>query len=295
MKKLTGFLWLGVFALLSLASCEKPGLSPDTLADIADMNAIAVTADTASGNAIYIINTCRRGEQHRDSVALSALPAAVGTYLSATYPGYTFKKAYRVLTHAGGNEGYIVVIQFEDKPVGLKFDSEGSFIKVFEQRERRDLRGKGWRAGGRFDCRDGLHRDSIALSSLPAAIKSYFSANFPQDTLLHALINKDGSYIVVSASGGMFASIFKSDYTFIRRVPLPAPGGRRAPLPESGLPAAIKNYLTATYPSYVVNKAFAVKTKSAVMAYIVLIDVNATKLVLRFDGNGNFVKNLAIK
>jgi hypothetical protein len=295
MKKLTKLLCLiGTIAVLGLASCEKAALTSDTMSAIADLNALAVGADSTSDDAIYIINTCKRGD-HRDPVAFSALPASIGSYLTANYPGYTFKKAFQVSNSSDANDGYIVVVQFENKPVGLKFDNTGNFVKVFEQRERRDLRGKGWRHGGHFDCRDGLQRDTLSLSALPSGIKSYFSANYPADTLLHALTNKDGSYLVLSANNGLFVNIFKSDNTFIKRVQLPAPGGKRAQITESSLPAATKNYLSATYPSYVFKKAFAVKINSAVQGYVVLIDANATKYALRFDANGNFVKTLAVR
>jgi hypothetical protein len=295
MKKLTKILCLfGAVALLGLASCEKAALNSDTASLIANLNAVAVTADTTSGDAVYIINTCHHGDR-RDSVAFSSLPASVGTYLTANYPGYTFKKAFKVVTPSSANDGFIVIIQFEDKPVGLKFDNSGNFVKVFEQRERRDLNGKGWRLGGRFDCRDGMHRDTIALSALPASIKSYYSSSFPHDTLLHAVTNKEGNYIVLSADNGMFATIFKNDNAFIRRVQLPAPGGKMTAIAENALPAAVVSYLSTTYPSYTFHKAVVVKINSTIQGYVVLIDANATKYALRFDASGNFVKNLAIK
>lgn len=55
MKTLTKIYCLfAAIALLGLASCEKPGLTSDTLSAIADLNAIAVTADTTSDDAILI-------------------------------------------------------------------------------------------------------------------------------------------------------------------------------------------------------------------------------------------------
>lgn len=298
MKTLTklGSLFAAV-AILGLASCEKSentSASIDSISAIAELNAIAATSDTTSDDAPYIINTCKRGEQ-RDSVAFSSLNASIGSYLTANYPGYTFQKAFKVLDASDVLAGYVVIIQFESKPVGLKFDASGTFVKVLEQRERRDLKGKGWRPGGRFDLRDGLGRDTIALSALPAGIKTYFSANYAQDTLLHALSVKDGGYVVISSNKGMFATIFKSDYSLIKRVQLPAPGGKEAPIAQSALPANVLSYLSATYPSYVFGKAFVSKNNSAVQGYVVLIDANGTKYAIRFDASGNFVKNLAIK
>lgn len=284
-------------AVLGLASCEKSDLasnSADGISAITELNAIAATSDTTSETAPYIINTCKRGEE-RDSVAFSSLNTSIVTYLTSNYPGYTFQKAFKVLDPSDAVTGYVVVIQFESKPVGLKFSSSGTFEKVLEQRERRDLKGKGWRPGGRFDMRDGLGRDTIALSALPTGIKTYFSTNYAQDTLLHALTVKDGSYVVISANSGMYATIFKSDNTFVKRVQLPAPGGKGSPIAQSALPSNVLSYLSTTYPSYVFDKAFVSKSNSTIQGYVVLLDANGTKYAIRFDASGNFVKNLAIK
>jgi hypothetical protein len=298
MKRLTKLSYLfASVAILGLASCEKSEIasnSTGTISAIAEMNAIAATADTSSATAPYIINTCKRGEQ-RDSVAFTALSASIKTYLTANYPGYTFQKAFKVLDTSSAVTAYVVVIQFESNPVGLKFDASGTFEKVLEQRERRDLQGKGWRPGGRFDCRDGLGRDTIALTAIPVGIKTYLSANYAQDTLLHALTVKDGSYVVISANKGLFATIFKSDYSFVKRIQLPAPGGKGTSIAQSALPANITSYLSTTYPSYVFDKAFVSKINSTVQGYVVLLDANGTKYAIRFDASGNFVKNLAIK
>ena len=40
---------------------------------------------------------------------------------------------------SGNITGYVVIIQFDGNPVGLKFDASGNFILVLEQREGRDL------------------------------------------------------------------------------------------------------------------------------------------------------------
>jgi hypothetical protein len=285
---------LAVVAMMALVSCSKDSLTANKLSLAESLNALAVAADTTSDNAVYIIHTCDRGSR-RDSVSFSSLPAPVATYLTANYSGYTFTKAFKVTTKAGAADGFIVVIQFNGKPVGLKFDTAGTFVKVFEQREKRDLDGKGWRQGGRFDARDGLGRDTIAISALPAAIKTYFASNYASDTLLHAATVKDGSILVISANNGLFATAFKSDNTFIKRGALPAPPGKKIAIAQTALPVTIQSYLTTTYPSYVFDKAFSVKVNAVLKGYVVLIDANATKYAIQFDANGIFVKNLAVR
>jgi hypothetical protein len=69
---------------------------------------------------------------------MSGLPAAITDYLTTNYSGYTFQKAYTDKDSSGTISGYVVIIQFNGNPVGLKFDASGNFINVLEQREGRD-------------------------------------------------------------------------------------------------------------------------------------------------------------
>lgn len=78
------------------------------------------------------------------------------------------------------------VIYYNNKPVGLLFDSAGAFVRVLEQRERGDLNGSGHHNGGRFEHRDGKGRDTVALNALPPAVTAYFASNYFNDTLVKA-------------------------------------------------------------------------------------------------------------
>ncbi len=173
--------------------------------------------------------------------------------------------------------------------MGIKFDASGTYIKVPEQREGRDLLGEGWHRGGCFDMRDGEHRDTIALSSLPANIVSYMATNYPSDTLLKAFIKRDGDYVVISRNNGLYATIFNSAGVFINHMALPSRQGTITPLDLGSLPASITNYLAATYPGYIFDKAFSFSHNGVLQGYAVVIDSNNTKYCLLFDASGNFL------
>ena len=247
---------------------------------------------TATSDAVFIVNTAPE-DATRDSVTAADLPASISTYLSTNYSGYTLKKAFKVSLN-GSLDSYIVVIFYNGKPVGLKFDAEGNFVRVFEQRERGDLRGRGWKRGGRFDGRDGQHRDTIALSSLSAAITTYFQLTYPTDTLLHAFVNKDGSTVVVSTNNGLYATAFSSTGVFLKRAQIFPHQGRKTMVAEADLPAAISAYLSTSYPGYVFDRAFAIKSNNVVLAYVVLINANNTRYALEFNAAGTFVRNAVI-
>ncbi|MCW3113879.1 MAG: hypothetical protein JWR18_2275 [Segetibacter sp.] len=283
--------------LAAFASCKKDA-SVENAAEVnqstvAAAQAIAISA-ASGGDSVYVIGACSPG--HRtDSIAFSSLPATVGTYLAANYSGYTFRKAFTDKDSAGTVAGYVVVIDFNGKPVGLKFDATGAFVRVLEQREGRDLKGHGWHHGGRFDDRDGNKRDTIAISALPAAISSYLSSNYAQDTLVRAFRGKDSSIVVLSINNGVYATVFTSTNTFVKRDVLPSRPGRPTSISQEALPATVQTYLSATYPNYVFKHAVVVKSNGAVAGYAVFIDANSTRYAVGFDAAGNFVKAVTVR
>jgi hypothetical protein len=316
MKKLSKLNYLmlcGMAALTVLASCQKQtGLTPtDNSATFANAIQVSlagtttVTTTTTGGtvtttpvttSGIFIVKCYKNGDK-KDSVTFASLPTAIGTYLTANYAGYTFQKAFKISTSAGAVDSYVVVINFNGKPVGLKFDASGNFVQVFEQREGHDIDGdKGWHAGGCFGDRDGGHHDTLAISALPTTIKTYLATNYPTDTLLHAAVNFDATYVVISANKGLFATSFTSGGTFIARVQLMPRPERHVSIAQADLPSTVSTYLTTTFPAYVFNKAFVEKSSAGVIqGYVVLITVNSTREIVLFDASGTFVKSVVLR
>ena len=287
--------YLVIAGIAVLSACKKENaassLNPTGTA-LSSSSVIAaaasVSASGASTDSVYIVQPCARGSQ-RDSISQGDLPAAVTSYLTANYSGYTFGKAFSIINSSGTITGYVAVIYYNNNAVGIEFDSSGNFVKVLEQREKGDLDGKGWHNGGRFEDRDGARRDAVALSSLLPAIQSYIAANFASDTLVQAFKNRDSSFLVLSKNNGVFATLFDASGNFIKRVQLPAKAGNCQGIEESALPANVISYLAASYPNYVFKKAFVVSTGGTLKGYIVVIDANNTKYALLFDGSGTFV------
>lgn len=293
-----------LFASLAViaVSCKKENsVSTDdasvavTQAAVADMGAIAISgAGTGSRDSLYVIGACDRN-QRRDSIAFSNLPAAAKTYLSTNYAGYTAQKAYVTKDSSGTVKGYVAIIQYNGKPIGVQFDASGAFVRVLEQREGHDLHGDGFHQGGHFDDRDGMKRDTIALSALPAAIKSYYTANYAKDTLVRAFRNRDSSIIVLSSNNGLFATAFTATGTFISRAQLPSHQGPPTSIELSALPSKAQSYLTATYPNYVYKHGFKIMSGTTIQGYVVFIDANATKYAVEFDASGTFVRAVTVR
>ncbi|MEO8415208.1 MAG: PepSY-like domain-containing protein [Ginsengibacter sp.] len=284
------------YLLVFLVSCSKeksvvnPGVNA---AAINTSRAVAVGTSSTSNDSIYVVGTCAHGHQ-LDSISITGLPAMIIGYLAGNYTGYTFQKAYTDKDSSGNIAGYVVIIQFNGNPVGVKFDASGNFLNVLEQREGHDLAGEGWHKGGRFDDRDGKYKDTVSMTSLPAAIAAYFNTNYPQDTLIRAYKNRDSSYIVFSIDDGAFATMFAADGSLIRRTELQQPRGGIMAINQSALTAAVQSYLSSTYPNYVFKQAFSFSENGAMVGYVVCIDANGTKYAVQFDASGNFVQAITL-
>jgi hypothetical protein len=315
MKKLSKFNHLVLCGFVALAtalsSCQKANVkstdTEDAKLDAAILSAQAIQLTAASTGsvpsslvglssvAVFAVGAYPPGGK-KDSVTFASLPAAIGTYLTANYAGYTVQKTFKVFTAAGVADGYVVVILFNGKPVALRFDTAGTFVSVLKQCERHDMgAGPGWHPGGRFGDRDGQHRDTVAISALPAAVKTFFSTNYKTDTLLHAALNMDGSYSVISANKGLYITTVSATGTLLSRIQIsPRPDNHTA-VAESALLPAITTYLTTAFPGYVFDKAFVEKAGTEVIGYDVFVTVNGTRHAILFDAAGRFVKNIPIR
>jgi hypothetical protein len=298
-----------LFAVMSIiSSCKKDASSTSKTsstsatttsisARVADGAIVLAASDTAGPgkkDTLYLIN-CFPPSQQPDTVAASALSSSITTYLSSNYSGYTFQKAFAI-DSAKTLIGYVVVIKYNGNFVGLKFTASGTFVKVLEQMMSQDMNNpQGCHPGGPFGDRGQPGRDSVALSALPAAVLSYFDKTYPADTLLHAFVTPDTTYVLISKDKGLFATNVSAAGKLINRMqlmpPMPFPP---KPVAQSALPAAIATYLTSTYPGYVFNQAFADMNGNTTVGFDVFITVNSTNYMVHFDASGNYVSAVTL-
>lgn len=306
LKKMNAYGLAALLLIIGATSCKKELSSNNNnnpgsvVVTSSTSSTIAVATDsTSSGgtgstsDSVYIIHPCEHGV-HRDTIAAADLSATIQSYLSTNYSGYTFLKAFAVKDTTGTVKGYVVIIRYNGKPVGLQFNADGTFVKVLEQRERGDLDddGPGWHRGGLFDCRDGEHRDTLSLSALPTTIITYMNSTYASDTLVRAFTLKNGNILVISKDSSLYATVFTSTGVFIKRVVIPSPVG--LVIAVATLPDAALNYLSTTYPNYVLDKAFSITTGGTLRGYVALINANNTRYSVAFDASGNFVAAKAI-
>lgn len=298
--------WLpALLALLvtgaTLTSCTKEN-SDQEEAFNADASTIAVAASETGGisgtqeDSVYVMHECKEDDS-RKTVTEASLPATISTYLSTNYNGFTFHKALGIYEKGDDNslKGYIVIIYFNQKPVALRFNADGNFKKVLEQREKKDVRGKGWHLGGRFQHRNGMMQDTIAISALPASVLTFFKVTYGGDTITRAYKVHQNGYLLISVNNGVYATAFQATGAFFKRVKLHAREGKATAVEAAALPASITAYLTATYPGYVFNRAFSIALNGTLKGYVVVIDANNTRYGIAFDAQGNFEAAKVIK
>lgn len=303
-------------AVTALTSCKKDSATTDNSAtkatastvDAATTISLGIVATTSGNNvtkdSLYLVN-CKGKHDKKEPVAASALSSAITTYLTANYSGYTFDRAFKVSDSTGVVINYIVVIKYNNAFVGLKFAADGTFVSVLEQMLGGDMRGPGpgpgpgpgFHPGGPFENRGGIRNDTIAISALPAAIKTAFTTAYPKDTLLHAAIAPDSTYLLLSKNAGLYATAISKTGTVLKHDLLPKPGngrGKPTEVTQASLPAAISTYLTTTYPGYVFDKAFSINDNGTLQGYDVLITVNNTHYAVSFNASGSFVRAVTL-
>jgi hypothetical protein len=305
MKIKTFYPCLVMLITLSIfSSCKKDLTTASTTKTTSLLPQSTITADGAiaisaaasnSRDSIYMVNCFPPRGGKLDSVAFSALPAAIGTYLTENYSGYTFVKAFAV-DSAKVLSNYIVVIKYNNSFIGLKFTSIGTFVNVLEQKDGANMGngGPGWHPNGPFCDRGGVQHDTIALSAIPTAVLNYFKTTYPADTLLHASITPDTTYILISKDIVLYATNISSTGSLLKRIKIEQNGGINVAIDATDLLPAITTYLTSTFPGYVLNKAFAEGDRDGVIGYHVFITVNTTNYVVDFSAQGAFLKTTVI-
>jgi hypothetical protein len=277
------FLFLGLLAvsMLSLNSCQKEDLLGDELMS---------SSKTTNGSSATLTSTDdRHGRPRPTPIDVSELPTTVTDYVTANYADGTIE-------HAGTlqNGNYVVMVENADgTKVGLMFDSTGAFVQELPPPP----------AGGPGGCGLGGHPTSVDVSTLPATITDYVTANYADGTIEHAGTLQNGNYVVMveNADGTKVGLMFDSTGAFVQELPPPpaggpgggGPGGGNHPHPTpidiSALPSSVSSYVTANYAGYTIQRAGTLPDGS----YVIFIkNADGSKVGLLFDASGNFVQQL---
>jgi predicted proteasome-type protease len=267
------------------STIEKAGTLPNGNYMVmiqADGSQPVVLVFDASGNFVEVAPLPPHGgdRPHPTPIDISTLPASITDYVTANYAGSTIEKAG---TLPNGN--YMVMIQADgSQPVVLVFDASGNFVEVAPLPQ-------GGGHGG-----DRPHPTPIDISTLPASITDYVTANYAGSTIEKAGTLPNGNYMVMIQADGSqpVVLVFDASGNFVEVAPLPPHGGghggdrpRPTPIDISTLPASITDYVTANYAGSTIEKAGTLPNGN----YMVMVQADGSQpVVLVFDASGNFVE-----
>ncbi|MBO0930534.1 PepSY-like domain-containing protein [Fibrella aquatilis] len=133
----------------------------------------------------------------RDSltvVAISALPAAITTYITANYAGATVDVAAK-----DANRGYVVMITQNGQRKALLFNLDGTF----SQEVVRGVKG---------------NYSVVAASTLPANVTTYITTNYAGSSIKLVGKSTTGQYkvFIQTATGQLVELSFAADGTFVQ-------------------------------------------------------------------------------
>ena len=211
MKKVL-FLLTAVSGLF-LASCKTQEVTPDTSLDEVFSSMASSAARTAAVNDTVTKGKCKG---NLTSIDAATLPSSVTTYINTNYAGAAIKFAGK------DDKGQFVVgLSLNGVDTGLLFDANGAFVQKLE----------------RYGAKAKL--TEVAITSLPASISAYVTANYAGYTIKRAGSDADGNLIVGLDNGtGHKVLKFTSAGVFKEELQIPphgkGQGGPGGPKPNGG-------------------------------------------------------------
>jgi hypothetical protein len=151
-----------------ISACTQTSVDSASSVSLADARIASVTSTSA------VSGTCVKGSSET-VVSASSLPAAVLTYLSTNYAGYTLVQAEQGTNLNGGATYYEVRFTYNGATKELHFDMTGAVLAETGRGKGKDKGGSG-----------GNTEVVITADKLPAAALTYLTTNFSGYTLVQA-------------------------------------------------------------------------------------------------------------
>ncbi|MBA4853108.1 hypothetical protein [Emticicia sp. BO119] len=201
-------------ALLSiyLTACNKDTLSPlDSQSISAAENAIT---DGLRGQAP---GDSTQKRPQLTNVDLGNLSATITDYINKTYAGAILKKAGK---DKEGN--FHVVIEKDEKSIGLLFNSDGTFNKELPPPPQQGMQqdGEGMAAPPQLT--------EVDIATLPATITDYINKTYAGATLKKAGKDKEGNYyVLIEKDSKPLGLLFDATGIFQKELPPPPKKGKK--------------------------------------------------------------------
>ena len=154
-----------------ITACTQSNVDPASTSDLTSARIAGVSSTSA------VSGTCVKGSSET-VVSASSLPAAVLTYLSNNYAGYTLVQAEQGTNQNGGATYYEVKFTYNGATKELHFDMTGAVLADSGHGKGGD-HGKGGPGGNNTEV-------VITADKLPAAAVTYLNTTYAGYTLVQA-------------------------------------------------------------------------------------------------------------
>ncbi|MEZ0541466.1 PepSY-like domain-containing protein [Fibrella arboris] len=171
----------GLALLIAVAACTQQNTTVDAQTDEASIIASLARLGNPNNATAVTGKPC-----NETIVAKETVPAAVFTYLAATYPAYVFVQAEQGVDRSGATY-YEIQFTLDGKTRQLHFDTTGTLLQGPGNGP------KGGGPGGPKGNRTPPIRTVITADKLPAPVTTYMAANFAGYTLVRAEVVTDAT------------------------------------------------------------------------------------------------------
>jgi len=197
MKK--NFLWIFFLGIaMTFSSCDQNNVEPSTSeSDLAEFALLAVSSSSnavsGSSSTSTQISAAFSGKCNLTEVSTNTLSATITSYITSNYAGATIERAGKTNTGA-----YIVYLKNADgSTAALAFAANGTFVGT-----------------------SSVQGTTVAIADLPAPISAYVAANYAGATIIKAMLDAEGNYLLAlkKADGTYGGVAFNSEGTFKQEV-----------------------------------------------------------------------------
>jgi hypothetical protein len=259
-----------LFALVLIvigSACKK-----DAVVTPIDAVISTVTSDATTLSDVQTLSC-----QLPDTIDIATVPAALTTYVSTNYAGYTTQFIYAIKTGATVT-GYLAnIVNSTSSHMNVRFDATGTFVKALALPAH-----TGFAMFG---------TDTTAISALSTVLTTYLTANTGTYTVQRIFTEADSSNTIIATQGtNAYALLYnKATPTALTVINLGAADFTTPNVDMNTLPASVSNYINQNYNGATIERVIAESCSGASNGYNVIFKNSTTQYAAEFDATGTFM------
>jgi hypothetical protein len=238
---------------------------------------VASVISTVTSDATTLSDVQTLSCQLPDTIDIATVPAALTTYVSTNYAGYTTQFIYAIKTGATVT-GYLAnIVNSTSSHMNVRFDATGTFVKALALPAH-----TGFAMFG---------TDTTAISALSTVLTTYLTANTGTYTVQRIFTEADSSNTIIATQGtNAYALLYnKATPTALTVINLGAADFTTPNVDIATLPASVMNYINQNYNGATIERILSESCSGASNGYTVIFKNSTTQYAAEFDATGIFM------